>query len=52
MVKKEEKKKEQEDNSGNGYDGGQYPFVLFNRAVLRHKTTQFRLLVRLQQIAK
>ena len=48
--------KEEENNSGTGYEDGQYPFVLLNRAVLRHKandeTTQFRLLVRLQQLAK
>ena len=32
MVKKE--KKEEEDNSGTGYEDGQYPFVLYNRAAL------------------
>ena len=26
-------------NSGTGYGYGQYPFVLYNRAVLPHKTT-------------
>ena len=30
---------EEGDNSGNGYEDGQYPFVLYNRAVLPHKTT-------------
>ena len=33
MVKKEE------DNSRTGYEDGQYPFVLYNGAVLPHKTT-------------
>ena len=37
-------RKEKEDNSGTGYEDGQYPFVLYNCAVLRHKT-HFRLLV-------
>ena len=47
MVKKETKK--EVDNSGTGYEDGQYiyPFVLYNRA--GHKTndeiTHFRLLV-------
>ena len=36
MVKKEEK---EEDNSGTGYKDGQYPFVLYNRAVLPDRTT-------------
>ena len=27
-------KKEEEDNSGTGYEDGQYPLVLYNRAVL------------------
>ena len=49
-------KKEEEDNSGTGYEDGQYPFILYNRTALRHKTnneiTHFRLLVRLQQLAK
>ena len=49
-------KKKEEDNSGAGYKGGQYPLVLYNRAVLRHemndKITLFRLLVRLQQLAQ
>ena len=44
------------ENSGTGYEDGQYPFVLYNRAVLRRETndeiTHFRLLVRLQQLAK
>ena len=31
-------KKEKEDNSGTGYKDGQYPLVLYNRVVLRHKT--------------
>ena len=48
--------KEEEDNSGTGYEDGQYPLVLYNRVVLRHKTndeiTHFRLLVPLQQQAK
>ena len=56
VVKKKKKEKEEEDNSGTGYEDGQYPFVLYNRAVLRHKTydeiTHFRLLIRLQQLAK
>ena len=30
-------KKEEEDNPGTGYEDGQYPFVLYNRAVLPHK---------------
>ena len=38
-----------EDNSGTGYEDGQYPSVLYNRTVLWHKTndetTHFRLLV-------
>ena len=37
MVKKKKKKKE-EDNSRTGYGMGQYPFVLYNRTVLTHKT--------------
>ena len=37
MVKKEEK---EEDNSGTGYKDGQYPFVLYNRAVLPDRTTR------------
>ena len=49
MVKKE-------DNSGTGYEDRQYPFDLYNRAILRHKTNDeiahFRLLVRLQQLDK
>ena len=53
MVKKE---KEKEDNSGTGYEDGQYPFVLYNRAVLRHETddeiTNFRIIVRIKQVAK
>ena len=53
VVKKE---KVEEDNSGTGYEDGQCPFVLHNHAVLRHKTndktTHFRLLVQLQQLAK
>ena len=56
VVKIEKKKKEEEDNSGTGYEDGQYCFVLYNRAVLRHKKnneiTHFRLLVQLQQLAK
>ena len=48
--------KEEEDNSGTGYEEGQYPFLLNNRAVLRHKAndeiTHFRFIVRLQQLAK
>ena len=28
------KKKKEEDNSGTGYEDGQYPLVLYNRAVL------------------
>ena len=31
--------KEEEDNSGSGYEDGQYPFVLYNHAALTHKTT-------------
>ena len=53
MVKKKEKEEEEEDNSGTGYEDGQDPFVLFNRAVLRRETndeiTRFHLLVRSQQ---
>ena len=53
MVKKKEKK---EDNSRTGYEDGQYPFVLYNRAVLRHETndeiTHFRVIVRIKQLAK
>ena len=49
-------KKEEEDNSGTRYEDKQYPFVLYSHAVLRHKTnnkiTHFRLLIRLQQLAK
>ena len=30
-------KKEEENNSGTEYEDGQYPFVLYNRLVLRHK---------------
>ena len=49
-------KKEVEDNSGTGYEDGQYPFFLYNHAVLGHRTndeiTHFRLIVRLQQLAK
>ena len=30
--------KKKETYSGTGYEDGQYPFVLYNRAVLRHKT--------------
>ena len=30
---------ENEDNSGTGYEDGQYPFVLCNRAGLRIKQT-------------
>ena len=45
-----------EDCSGTGYEDGQYPFVLYNCAVLRRKTnnetTHFCLLVRLQQPAR
>ena len=48
-------KKKEENNSGAGYEDGQYPLVLYNRAVLRHEMndeiTLFRLLVRLQQLA-
>ena len=48
--------KKWEDKSGTGYEDGQYPFILYNSAVLRHETndetTHFRLLVRLQQLAK
>ena len=47
---------EGEGYSGTGYEDGQYSFVLYNRAVLRQETndeiTHFRLLVRLQQLAK
>ena len=43
VVKKE--RGEEEDNSGTGYEDGQYPFVLHNRAVLRHENiASFRLL--------
>ena len=35
---KEKKKTKKETNSGTGYEDGQYPFVQYNRAVLRHKT--------------
>ena len=46
VVKKEEEE-EKEDNSGTGYKEGQYPCVLYNRAVLRHKTNkEITLLVR------
>ena len=48
--------KEKEDNSGTGYEDGQFPFVFYNHVVLRHKKndkiTLFCLLVRLQQLAK
>ena len=40
---------EEGDNSGTGYEDGQYSFVLYNRWVLRHetndKTTHFHLFV-------
>ena len=35
MVKKKEK-----DNSGTGYEGGQYPFVHYNQAVLQYNKRQ------------
>ena len=34
------KKKEEEDYSGTGYEDGQYPFVRYNRVVLRHNTNE------------
>ena len=41
-------KKKEEDYSGTGYEDGQYPLFLYNRAVLRHEAngeiTHFRLL--------
>ena len=49
------KKKEEENYSGTGYEDGQYSFVFYNHAVLRHKTnneiTHFHLLVQLQKLA-
>ena len=30
--------KEEEDNSGTGYEDGQYAFILYNQVVLTHKT--------------
>ena len=43
----------EEDNSGTGYEDGQYLFVLYNRAIKeKDETTHFRLLVRLQNLAK
>ena len=46
------KKDREGDNSGlDSYEDGQYPFVLYNRGVLRHETndeiTHFRIIVRL-----
>ena len=32
-------------NSGTGYEDGQYPFVLYNCAVVTHKTTKLLILV-------
>ena len=49
-------KTKEEGNSGTGYEDGHYPFVLYNRAVLRNESndeiTHFRLLIRLKQLAK
>ena len=43
MVKneKKEKEKEKENNSRTGYEDRQYPFVLYNHAVLRHETNLY-----------
>ena len=38
-------KKEEEENSGTGYKGRQYPIILYNRVVLLHKTTKLLIFV-------
>ena len=43
----------EEDYSGTGYEDGQYPFVLYNHGIKQiDEITHFRLLIRLQQLAK